>query len=169
MSAQSTAYISCTVNGTAYIYHFTGVTSIHHSLTLDINKTSSQETDIVNGASNQPNQIELSIIETDVEHSPGWAASMLNVLTSLKKRRLLCRVVTAMAVYDNMLLTEVSADEDADNQYGWAGKITFTEYIPKVEAAATKTNNNSSSRTSTGSSGSKELGSTLIALITGLR
>ena len=73
MSAVSSAYVSCTVNGQAYTYHFTGVTEIEHNLALNLNNTSTQGTDIVNGARNLPNQVTLSVVETDVEHSPGWS------------------------------------------------------------------------------------------------
>ena len=165
MSASSSAYVSCTVNGQAYTYHFTGVTEIEHNLALNLNNTSTQGTDIVNGARNLPDQVTLSVVETDAEHSPGWAAAMLNVMASLKKRRLLCRVVTSMASYENMLLTEITATQDGENQDGWAGSLGFMEYIPVTEenAAEAKANDNSSVRKNTGSAGTKKvLGSTLL-------
>lgn len=168
MSASSSAYVSCTVNGQTYTYHFTGVTEIEHNLALNLNNTSTQGTDIVNGARNLPDQVTLSVVETDAEHSPGWAAAMLNVMASLKKRRLLCRVVTSMAAYDNMLLTEITATQDGENQDGWAGSLSFMEYIPVTEenAADAKANDNSSVRKNTGSAGTKKvLGSTLISLM----
>ena len=168
MSASSSAYVSCTVNGQTYTYHFTGVTEIEHNLALNLNNTSTQGTDIVNGARNLPDQVTLSVVETDAEHSPGWASAMLNVMASLKKRRLLCRVVTSMAAYDNMLLTEITATQDGENQDGWSGSLSFMEYIPVTEenAADAKANDNSSVRKNTGSAGTKKvLGSTLISLM----
>ena len=168
MSAVSSAYVSCTVNGQAYTYHFTGVTEIEHNLALNLNNASAQGTDIINGARNLPDQVTLSVIETDAAHSPGWAAAMLNVLSSLKKRRLLCRVVTSMAAYDNMLLTEITASQDEENQDGWSGTLVFMEYIPVTEenAADAKANDNSSTRKNTGSAGTKKvLGSTLISIM----
>jgi len=168
MSASSSAYVSCTVNGQAYTYHFTGVTEIEHNLALNLNNTSTQGTDIVNGARNLPDQVTLSVVETDAEHSPGWAAAMLNVLSSIKKRRLLCRVVTSMAAYDNMLLTEITATQDGENQDGWSRSLSFMEYIPVTEenAADAKANDNSSVRKNTGSAGTKKvLGSTLISIM----
>ena len=69
-------YVSCTVNGQAYTYHFTGVTGIGHNLALNLNNASAQGTDIVKGARNLPDQVTLSVIETDAEHSPGWSGSL---------------------------------------------------------------------------------------------
>ena len=159
MNAASAAYVSCTVGGNTYTYHFTGVTSIEHNLALNLNNKDSQGTDIVNGARNLSSQVTLSVVETDVEHSPGWAARMLEAMAALKKNRVLCRVVTSMAAYDRMLLTEITATQDEDNQYGWSGTLAFMEYIPVTEATAeeVKTNSNSSVRTNTGSSGAGKI------------
>ena len=158
MSASSTAYVTCDVGGKTYTYHFTGVTSIEHNLALNLDNTSSQGTDVVNGARNLSNQVTLSVLETDAEHPAGWAARMLEAMASLKKQRILCRVVTSMGSYDNMLLTEITATQDEENQYGWAGSLAFMEYIPVTEenAQAVKENNNSSVRKNTGSTGSSK-------------
>ena len=154
----SSAYVSCAVGEQAYTYHFTGVTGIEHNLALNLNNASAQGTDIVNGARNLPDQVTLTVVEMDTAHSPGWAAAMLNILSSLKKRRLLCRVVTSMGMYDNMLLTEITATQDEENQYGWSGELAFMEYIPVTEenAQTVKENNNSSVRKNTGSTGSSK-------------
>ena len=162
MNAASAAYVSCSVGGNTYTYHFTGVTSIEHNLALNLNNKDSQGTDIVNGARNLSSQVTLSVVETDTEHSPGWAARMLEAMTALKKNRVLCRVVTSMAAYDRMLLTEITATQDEDNQYGWSGTLAFMEYIPVTEATAeeVKTNSNSSVRTNTGSSGAGKISGT---------
>ena len=156
MSASSTAYITCTIGGKTYTYHFTGVTAIEHNLALNLDNDSSQGTDIINGARNLANQVTLSVVETDTEHPAGWAARMLEAMTALKKGRHLCRVVTSRATYDRMLLTEINATQDGENQYGWSGSLAFMEYIPVTEGNAqdTKTNNNSSVRKNTGSTGS---------------
>ncbi len=158
MSASSTAYVTCDVGGKTYTYHFTGVMSIEHNLALNLDNTSSQGTDIVNGARNLANQVTLSVIETDAEHPAGWAARMLEAMASLKKQRILCRVVTSMGSYDNMLLTEITATQDEENQYGWSGSLAFMEYIPVTEenAQTVKENNNSSVRKNTGSTGSSK-------------
>ena len=168
MNAASAAYVTARVNDAPCAWHFTGVTAIEHSLSLTLNSTAAQGADLVNGARNQPDRVTLTVIETDAEHSPGWAAAMLNVLSSIKKRRLLCRVVTSMAAYDDMLLTEITATQDGENQEGWAGSLSFMEYIPVTEenAADAKANDNSSVRKNTGSAGTKKvLGSTLISLM----
>ena len=156
MSASSTAYVTCDVGGKTYTYHFTGVTSIEHNLALNLDNTSSQGTDIVNGARNLADQVTLNVVETDAEHPAGWAARMLEAMTALKKQRILCTVVTSMMTYKDMLLTEITATQDEENQYGWSGELAFMEYIPVTEenAQAVKENSNSSVRKNTGSTGS---------------
>ena len=159
MSASSAAYITYTVNDKTYTHHFTGVTSIEHNLALNLENTSSQGTDIVNGARNLADQVSLSVVETDVEHTPGWSARMLEAMVALKKGRHLCKVVTSMATYKQMLLTEITAVQDEENQYGWSGELVFMEYIPEKDGQSdtTKTNNNSSVRRNTGSTGTKKV------------
>ena len=165
MSKSSAAYVTCVVGGKTYTWHFTGVTGIEHNLALNLNNKSSEGTDIVNGARNLANQVTLSVVETDVEHSSGWAARMLEAMVSLKKGRHLCKVITSMAVYDQMLLTEINATQDEENQFGWSGTLTFVEYIPVTEenAESLKQNSNSSVRTNTGGSGGKKVTGTPLA------
>ena len=152
MNASSTAYISCMIGEMACTYHFTGVTAIEHNLTLELDTDSSQGTDIVNGARNQSDQVSLSVVETDVEHSPGWSARMLEAMAAIKKKRILCKVVTSMAAYENMLLTEITATQDEENQFGWSGTLSFTEFIQVPVAnggggsGGKKTNTNSSEK-----------------------
>ena len=159
MNAASTAYVTCTIGNKKNTYHFTGVKSVEHNLALNLDNASSQGTDIVNGARNLSNQVTLSVVETDVEHSPGWAARMLEAMAALKKGRHLCKVVTSMATYNQMLLAEITATQDEDNQYGWSGTLTFMEYIPVTDGKsdAAKTNNNSSVRKNTGSTGTTKV------------
>ena len=160
--ASSSAYVTCSVGGKTYTYHFTGVTAIEHNLALNLNNDASEGSDIVNGARNLANQVTLSVVETDTEHPAGWAARMLEAMAALKKKRVLCRVVTSMASYDRMLLTEITATQDEENQYGWSGELVFMEYIPVTEenAAEVKANSNSSVRTNTGSSGAGKISGT---------
>ena len=159
MGKASTAYVTCVVAGKTYTYHFTGVTAIEHNLALNLNNEASEGSDIVNGARNLANQVTLSVVETDTEHTAGWAARMLECMVALKKKRVLCRVVTSMAAYDQMLLTEIIATQDEGNQFGWSGTLAFVEYIPVTEeiAAEVKANTNSSVRTNTGSSGAGKI------------
>jgi hypothetical protein len=67
-----------------------------------------------------------------------------------------------------MLLSEITATQDEENQYGWAGDLVFMQYIPRSEQYYTdtsggggassgssttstrKTNNNSSTKKNTG-------------------
>lgn len=159
LNAASTAYVTFTAGSNTYTYHFTGVISIEHNMALNLDNTSSQGTDIVNGARNLANQVTLNVVETDVEHGSGWAASMLTAMAALKKNRYLCRVVTSMVTYEDMLLTEINATQDEENQYGWSGSLAFMECIPVTEenAQTVKANNNSSVRTNTGSTSVKKV------------
>lgn len=150
--AQSVAYIL--VKSTNQIYHFTGVTSIKHDITLKIEEKtdSTEEAGLINGAKNNPDKVTLSIVETDAAHeAAGWAERMLDVLFSIKRNRLLCRVVTAHHMYDNMLLSSVNADQDEIIQDGWSGELVFTECMSVSQQATTKVDDNASKITNTGS------------------
>ena len=152
MANSSSAYI--TVKDYNQTYHFTGVLSVTHSLSLKVFETSdtTELGSFVNGAKNQPDRVTLSVLETDAAHSAaGWAARMLDILSAVKRDRLLCRVVTPHHTYDDMLLTAVSVTQDEEHPDGWAGDITFTEYIPVALLSETKTNDNSSTPKNTGS------------------
>ncbi len=158
MSRSSSAYVTCTVSGKTYTYHFTGVTGIEHNMALNLDNEAAQGEDIVNGAKNLSDQVSLQVIETDTEHSPGWASAMLAAMRSLKKNRILCKVITSMATYNKMLLSEITATQDEENQDGWSGELVFMEYIPVGSGKSnSKTNNNSSTRRNTGSAGTKKV------------
>ena len=168
MNAASAAYVTARVNDAPCAWHFTGVTAIEHSLSLTLNSTAAQGADLVNGARNQPDRVTLTVIETDAEHSPGWSARMLAAMAGLKRKRMLCGVVTSMGSYTDMLLTEITATQDEENQDGWSGSLSFMEYIPVTEenAADAKANDNSSVRKNTGSTGTKKVtGSTLLQML----
>jgi hypothetical protein len=160
---KSTAYF--TAEGINYTYHFCGVTEIEYNFALNIDADTSQGGDIINEARRLPNQIRLSVVETDVEASPGWAASMLSALDSIRRNRVLCRLTTDMGSWDRMFIAEITATQDEMNQYGWAGDIVFMQYIPKSEqyysgsasgtavsstTSTRKTQNNSSTKKNTG-------------------
>ena len=166
MSKSSAAYVTCTTGGKTYTWHFTGVTSIEHNMALNLGNEAAQGEDIVNGAKNLSDQLSIQVIETDVEHSPGWSSAMLAAMRSLKRNRVLCKVITSMATYDNMLLTEITATQDEENQDGWSGELVFMEYIP-VSSGNTnnKENNNSSTRRNTGNTGSNKISTPLMQLL----
>ena len=152
MANSSSAYI--TVKDYNQTYHFTGVISVTHSLSLKVfEKADATELgSFVNGAKNQPDKVTLSVIETDAAHSAaGWASRMLDVLEAIKRNRYLCKVVTPHHTYDDMLLTGISVTQDEEHPDGWSGDITFTEYIPIVVLGETKTENNASTPKNTGS------------------
>ena len=165
MSKSSSAYVTCMVSGKTYTWHFTGVVSIEHNLALHLDNGAAQGEDVVNGARNLSDQVSLQVIETDAEHSPGWSLSMLAAMRSLKKGRHLCRVVTSMAAYDNMLLSEITATQDEENQDGWSGELVFMEYIPVASDSEEKTDNNSSTRRNTGITGTKKSTTPILQLL----
>ena len=156
MNAASAAYVTARVNGASCAWHFTGVTAIEHSLLLTLGSTASREAELINGARNQPDRVTLTVVETDAEHMPGWSAHMLAAMASLKSRRVLCGVVTSMGTYTGMLLTEITAMQDEENQCGWSGSLSFTQYVPAEgeNTGSVTTNDNSSAREHTGFTGS---------------
>ena len=148
---ETAAYIEIPAYG--FTYTFGGVLSVEHELTLKINTDSESEsgTDYVNGARNQPNKVTLKIMETDVGHSKGRAASMVQALESVKRARALCNVVTEGITYTDMLLAELHITEDETSQSGWSGVLTFVQYVPP--AAKAKEEDNSSVAVNTGDAG----------------
>ena len=160
---KSTAYF--TAEGINYTYRFCGVTEIEYNFALNIDADLSQGGDIINEARRLPNQIRLSVVETDAASSSGHSASMLSALDSIRRNRVLCRLTTDMGSWDRMFISEITATQDEMNQYGWAGDIVFMQYIPKSEqyysssssgsavsstSSTRKTSNNSSTKKNTG-------------------
>lgn len=180
---QSTAYILA--SGIDYRYRFCGVTEIEYNFALNIDADTSQGGDIINGARRLPNQIRLSVVETDVSVRPGWAAAMLSALDSIRRNRVLCTVVTSLGTWSNMLLSEITATQDETNQYGWAGDLVFMQYIPRSEqyyadtsggggaaggsgaSSTRRTSNNSSTKKNTGTKAAASVvsGGALTALL----
>ena len=112
----SSAYIIA--EGISYTYRFAGVVAIEHNMALNIEADTSLGGDIINGARRLPNQITLSVVETDIHTQPGRSRSMLEAMDSIRRNRVLCKVVTSMGTYDRMLLSEITATQDEANQYG---------------------------------------------------
>ena len=161
---KSTAYF--TAEGINYTYRFCGVTEVEYNFALNIDADLSQGGDIINEARRLPNQIRLSVVETDVEASPGWAASMLASLDSIRRNRVLCTLTTDMGTWGRMFISEITATQDEINQYGWAGDVVFTQYIPRSEQyyseevaiSTTATTTTSTRRTTNNSSTKKNTG-----------
>ena len=138
-------------------------------MALNLGNEAAQGEDIVNGAKNISDQVSLQVIETDAEHSAGWSSAMLAAMKSLKEGRHLCSVISSMAAYEKMLLTEITATQDEENQEGWSGELIFLEYLPAAGGndGEGKTNTNSSVRTNTGTTGNlkKVTGTALTQLL----
>ena len=157
MPATSTAYIL--VKSAGYRYTFDGVVSTAHSLNLKIStdSDSSDTSDTVNNARNEPDVVTLSVAASDA-HVPveGWSRQTFASMAQIKENRLLCKVVTPLRTYDNMLLSSLSVLQDETCPEGWTGTLTFTRADPP--AAETKTENQSSTPRSSGTSSAKSAG-----------
>ena len=156
--ATSTAYII--VKALGWRYSFDGVTSVSHALSLKVStdSDSSEGTDYVNNARNEPDVVTLSVTASDTNVPVvGWSRQTLTSLCQIKELRLLCQVVTNLRSYDNMLLTDLSVLQDETCPDGWTGTLTFTHTDPP--ATAVKTENNSSTPSSSGASSAKSAGS----------
>ena len=156
MGNTSTAYVL--VKSLGYKYSFDGVTSTAHSLSLKIStdNDSSSYVDTVNNARNEPDVVTLSVIASD-NHAAvkDWAMQTLRSLAQIKENRMLCKVVTGLRTYDNMLLSTIFVLQDETCPEGWTGMLTFTHAEP---AAAVKMENQSSTPKSTGTSSVKSTG-----------
>ena len=155
--ATSTAYVL--VKNAGYRYSFDGVTAISHALSLKVatDSESSDGSDYVNNARNEPDVITLSIVASDTNVAvSGWSRQTLTTLAQIKEYRLLCQVVTSLRSYDNMLLTALSVQQDDTCPDGWIGTLTFTQ--TESSASQAKSEDYSSSPTSTGSSAAQSVG-----------
>ncbi len=74
-------------------------------------------------------------------------------MASIKETLTLCTVATPVWVYEDMLLTDLSVVEDETCPDGWTGSLTFTHTDPPT--ANVKTNDNSSTRNSSGQTGAE--------------
>lgn len=153
--AVSSAYI--TPEGYTGSFYFDGVIEVEYNFALNIDADPEKDADVVNGARKLPSQVRLSVVATDVNRGTGGAAKLLQTMDRLRADRTLCRVVTALGTWDNMLLTEITAAMDEINQCGWSGDLVFMQYVEKKssdvgssESSTRKTENNSSTRKNTG-------------------
>ena len=153
----STAYVL--VKDLGYRYSFDGVVSASHALALKVStdSDSSEGSDYVNHARNEPDVLTLSVVASDANVPViGWSRQTLASLAQIKELRLLCKVVTALRVYDNMLLTALAVQQDESCPDGWTGTLTFTQVNPPDSGA--KTDDYSSAPVSSGSSAAKSAG-----------
>ena len=136
MSNTSTAYVL--VKSLGWRYSFDGVTSVSHSLSLKIvtDADSSSEGDTINNARNEPDVVSLSVVASDTHGNvAGWAMQTLRSMASVKENRYLCKVVTSLRTYDDMLLTAIDVLQDETCPEGWTGTLTFT-HASKESASA---------------------------------
>ena len=161
MMQTSTAYIL--VKSLGYKYSFDGVTSISHALSLKISTDSESQTegDYINNARNEPDVVTLSVVASDANVPVlGWSRQTMTSLCQIKEYRLLCKVITNLRVYDNMLLSAISVQQDDSCPDGWTGTLTFT-YAGQSggTAGSSPSYDNSSTPVSTGSTAVRSAGS----------
>ena len=155
--ATSTAYVLLKSYG--YKYTFDGVTSISHALSLRVStdSDSSETSDYVNHAKNEPDVLTLSVVASDANVPViGWSRQTLTSLAQIKENRMLCKVYTSLRTYDNMLLSSISVQQDDSCPDGWVGTLTFTHVNPPEGSSV---NTYSSAAVSSGISAVKNLGS----------
>ena len=131
---------------------FDGVVSISHALTLKISKDSdsSSGSDYVNNARNEPDVVTLSVVATDVNpEMKNVNRATVTKLAEIKEKMLLCRLVTNLRSYQNMLLSDFSVLQDETCPCGWAGTLTFTQADPPTAAANPEDNSSTPSSTGT--------------------
>ena len=127
MPDTSTAYVL--VKSLGWRYSFDGVTSVSHSLSLKIvtDADSSSKGDTSNNARNEPDVVTLSVVASDSHVKvAGWSMQTLRSLASIKENRYLCKVVTSLRTYDDMLLSAIDVLQDDTCPEGWTGTLTFT-------------------------------------------
>ena len=148
MSQQSSIYIRLVQTGSEI--HFSGVTQVRHSLSLKVaTDTDDIDTsDYVNGARKQPAKVTLSLVETDIGHSKGYAARIAQNLEAARASRTVIQVITPVKIYNNMILSDLVILEEEGKPDAWSGTATFTEV--DLNNSSTKTQNNSSTVTDTG-------------------
>ena len=62
-----------------------------------------------------------------------------------------------MFTYEKMMLTEITATQDEENQFGWTGELAFMEYIESTGEDDSKEKTNASVRRNTGNTGAKKV------------
>lgn len=157
--ATSTAYIL--LKNLGFRYSFDGVTSIAHALNLKLatDSDSEEDGDYINHAKNEPDVLTLSVVASDANAAViGWSRQTLASLCQIKEKRFLCKVVTSLRTYDDMLLTALAVQQDDTCPDGWTGTLTFTCAGRPQAAAAAAPESYSSAPVSSGSSAAKSVG-----------
>ena len=159
MPNTSTAYVL--VKSLGWRYSFDGVTSVSHSLSLKIvtDADSSPEGDTVNNARNEPDVVTLSVVASDTHvNVAGWSIQTLRSLAAIKESRYLCKVVTSLRTYDDMLLSSIDVLQDETCPEGWTGTLTFTHASKGSSSASHSEPAQVAPPRSSGSSAAKNVG-----------
>ena len=168
MPTQSATWLRLQETGSEI--HLSAVTQLRHTLSLKIatDTDTTESTDYLNGARVQPAKLTLSLLETDAGHPRGYAARIAQNLESCRASRALLQIFTPLRTYRNMLLSDFVILQEEGSPDSWTGTATFIQAEgygdetssdvaarllgePSPQASSTKTNDNSSTVTDTGS------------------
>lgn len=130
---------------------FDGVMKMEHTLSLKIeddpsNIKKENGASYVNNAKNDPNEITIEVMMSDVYTARNDLSgttskrtkNAFEVLQELKTSRRKVEVVTSIMTYKDMLLKTVQVLQDENTPFGWTGSLTFRE-APEANASAKNT------------------------------
>ena len=128
-------------------YFFDGFLSIQHSSTLTITKNPVQTgAVVVDNAFMNPSQLTMQIIVSDVHESMiagqfegGWKrhTDAWSVLKTIQSNRIPVQVFTKLGIYENMLISELSADDSAETFSSLRANVKLEE-IPVARVKKVK-------------------------------
>lgn len=117
---------------------FDGVTALRHSHTLKLASSADGLTgaQVISGARNEPYRVTLYLVMSDAHSGvPHRAASVMRQLVAWKLGRAALTLVTPLAAYRGMIVTDFTVTEDDRHQAGWTGILTVTQ-VPGAAGAA---------------------------------
>jgi hypothetical protein len=128
-------------------YFFDGFLSVQHSSTLTITKNPVQTgAVVVDNAFMNPSQLTMQIIVSDVHESlipgqfeGGWRrhTNAWTILKGIQSNRIPVQVFTKLGIYENMLITELSADDSAETFSSLRANVKLEE-IPVARVKKVK-------------------------------
>lgn len=128
-------------------YFFDGFLSVQHSSTLTITKNPVQTGSVVvDNAFVNPRQLTMQIIVSDVHESMiagqfegGWRrhTDAWTVLKNIQENRIPVQVFTKLDIYENMLISELSAEDSAETFSSLKANVKLEE-IPVARVKKVK-------------------------------
>ena len=128
-------------------YFFDGFLNVQHSSTLTITKNPVQTGSVVvDNAFMNPSELNMEIIVSDVHESliagqfeGGWArhTNAWTILKTIQSNRIPVQVFTKLGIYENMLISELSADDGAETYTSLRANVKLEE-IPVARVKKVK-------------------------------